>query len=51
MIPNTYPTLDFDLGDTVDMLRESVRSFTERRQAPQPAIFEAWVASRRSSST
>src|ERR1700742_687280 len=28
MIPNTYPMLDFDLGDTVDMLRDSVRSFT-----------------------
>jgi isovaleryl-CoA dehydrogenase len=34
MIPNTYPTLDHDLGDTVDMLRDSVRSFTSDNIAP-----------------
>ena len=33
-IPNSYPTLDFDLGDTADMLRDSVRSFTSDRIAP-----------------
>src|SRR4051794_32113671 len=34
MIPNTYPSLDFDLGDTIDMLRDSVRSFTSDNIAP-----------------
>jgi isovaleryl-CoA dehydrogenase len=34
MIPNSYPTLDFDLGDTADMLRDSVRSFASDRIAP-----------------
>jgi len=34
MIANSYPTLDFDLGDTADMLRDSVRSFTSDRIAP-----------------
>ena len=33
-IPNSYPTLDFDLGDTADMLRDSVRSFSSDRIAP-----------------
>jgi isovaleryl-CoA dehydrogenase len=34
VIPNSYPTLDFDLGDTADMLRDSVRSFVSDRIAP-----------------
>ncbi len=34
MIPNSYPTLDFALGDTADMLRDSVRNFTNDRIAP-----------------
>src|SRR5580658_2398870 len=34
MIPNAYPTLDFDLGDTADMLRDSVRSFVGDKVAP-----------------
>src|SRR3954451_18165660 len=34
MIPNSYPTLDHDLGDTVDLLRDTVRSFTSDRIAP-----------------
>ena len=34
MIPNSYPTLNFDLGDTVDLLRDTVRSFTSDRIAP-----------------
>ncbi len=34
MIPNSYPTLDFDLGDTADMLRDTVRSFTSDEIAP-----------------
>jgi isovaleryl-CoA dehydrogenase len=33
-IPNSYPSLDFDLGDTADMLRDSVRSFSSDRIAP-----------------
>jgi isovaleryl-CoA dehydrogenase len=35
MIRNSYPTLDFGLGDTADMLRDSVRSFTSDRIAPR----------------
>ncbi len=34
MIPNSYPTLDFDLGDTADMMRDTVRSFVSDRVAP-----------------
>jgi isovaleryl-CoA dehydrogenase len=34
MIPNEYPTLNYDLGDTADMLRDSVRSFTSDHIAP-----------------
>ncbi len=35
MIRNSYPSLNFDLGDTADMLRDSVRSFTADRIAPR----------------
>jgi len=35
MIPNSYPGLDFDLGETADMLRDSVRSFTSDKIAPR----------------
>jgi isovaleryl-CoA dehydrogenase len=31
---NSYPTLDFDLGETADQLRETVRDFTADRVAP-----------------
>jgi len=34
VIPNSYPTLDYDLGDTADMIRDSVRSFTSDNIAP-----------------
>ena len=34
MIPNTYPTLDFALGDDIDLLRDTVRSFTSDHIAP-----------------
>ncbi len=37
MIPNQYPTLNFDLGDTADMLRDSVMSFTADEIAPRAA--------------
>jgi isovaleryl-CoA dehydrogenase len=35
MIPNDYPTLNFDLGDTADLLRDSVRSFASDKIAPR----------------
>src|SRR5258708_15462032 len=34
MIPNAYRALDHGLGDTADMLRDSVRTFVEDRVAP-----------------
>ena len=34
MIPNDYPTLDFNHGETADMLRDMVRSFTSDNIAP-----------------
>ena len=34
MIPNQYPSLDFDLGETADMLRDTVMSFAGERIAP-----------------
>ena len=34
MIPNDYPAMNFNLGDTVDMLRDTVRSFTSDKIAP-----------------
>jgi isovaleryl-CoA dehydrogenase len=33
----TYPSLDFDLGDTVEMLRASVREFAQAEIAPRAA--------------
>lgn len=35
MIPNDYPSLDFGLGDTADMLRDTVRAFTADAIAPR----------------
>lgn len=35
MIPNEYPSLSFDLGDTADMLRDTVRSFASDKIAPR----------------
>ncbi len=35
MIPNQYPTLNFDLGETADMLRDSVHSFSDDNIAPR----------------
>ena len=34
MIPNAYPSLNFDLGETADMLRDTVRSFAQNEIAP-----------------
>ena len=37
MIPNDFPTLNFDLGETADQLRASVRGFTADEVAPLAA--------------
>ncbi len=37
MIPNSYPTLNFDLSETADMLRDTVRSFASDEIAPLAA--------------
>ena len=37
MIPNTYPTLNFDLGETADMIRETVKNFAQNDIAPRAA--------------
>ena len=37
MIPNRLPSLNFDLGETADMLRESVAAFAAREIAPLAA--------------
>src|SRR5215212_3063489 len=35
MIPNAAKALDFDLGDTADAIRETVRSFAQDKIAPR----------------
>lgn len=35
MIPNDFPSLNFDLGETTEMLRDTVRSFTSDQVAPR----------------
>ena len=37
MIPNQLPSLDFDLGETADMMRDTVMSFTADEIAPRAA--------------
>ncbi len=37
MLLNTYPTLNFDLGETADMIRETVASFAQSEIAPRAA--------------
>jgi isovaleryl-CoA dehydrogenase len=37
MIRNAYPSLDFDLGETADMLRETVANFAADEIAPRAA--------------
>ncbi len=37
MIPNDFPVLDFNLGETADMLRDSVRSFASDEIGPRAA--------------
>jgi isovaleryl-CoA dehydrogenase len=34
MIPNQYPSLDFDLGETAELLRDTVMSFASDKIAP-----------------
>jgi isovaleryl-CoA dehydrogenase len=41
MIPNQYPTLNFDLGETADMLRDSVHSFSDDHIAPRAEEIDA----------
>ena len=35
MIPNAYPTLNFDLGETADLLRDTVMTFAADHVAPR----------------
>jgi len=37
MIPNQYPSMNFDLGDTAEMIRDTVRSFASDEIAPRAA--------------
>jgi isovaleryl-CoA dehydrogenase len=37
MISNQYPTLEFPIGDTAEMLRDTVRSFASDKIAPRAA--------------
>ncbi|MEN0651946.1 MULTISPECIES: isovaleryl-CoA dehydrogenase [Hyphobacterium] len=37
MIPNQYPSMNFDLGDTAEMIRDTVRSFASDELAPRAA--------------
>ena len=41
MTANQYPTLEFALGDTAEMLRDTVRSFASDRIAPRAAQIDA----------
>tara|TARA_B100000676_G_scaffold311682_1_gene382499 strand:+ start:383 stop:1555 length:1173 start_codon:yes stop_codon:yes gene_type:complete len=41
MIPNTLPGLDFDLGETADMLRDTVQSFVADEVAPRAAEIDS----------
>ena len=41
MIPNALPALDFDLGSTADLLRDSVRAFAQEEIAPLAAEIDA----------
>ncbi len=37
MLANDYPSLDFDLGETADMIRDTVRAFTADKISPRAA--------------
>ena len=40
MIPNEIPSFNFDLGETVDLLRDTVRSFSEDEISPRANLIE-----------
>jgi isovaleryl-CoA dehydrogenase len=40
MIPNAPRSLDFDLGESADMIRDSARAFAEREVAPRAAAID-----------
>ena len=40
MIPNEIPGFNFDLGETVDLLRDTVRSFSDEEIAPRANLIE-----------
>ncbi len=40
MLRNSFPTLDFDLGETADLLRESVADFAAAEIAPRAAAID-----------
>jgi isovaleryl-CoA dehydrogenase len=40
MPANRHPMLDFDLGEDIDMLRDSVRAFTAAEIAPRAAVID-----------
>jgi isovaleryl-CoA dehydrogenase len=40
MISNSYPTLDFGLGETADMLRQSIRGFVDNELAPRAGAID-----------
>jgi isovaleryl-CoA dehydrogenase len=41
LIPNALPVLDFDLGETADMLRDSVADFAQTKIAPLAAEIDS----------
>ena len=48
MLRNAYPSLDFDLGETAGMLRESVADFASVEIAPRAGRSTKTKISRRS---
>ena len=40
MLPNQAPMMDFDLGETADLLREAVRNFAAHEIAPRAAALD-----------
>ena len=40
MLANQFPSLNFDLGETADLLRDSVRSFAAAEIAPRAAAID-----------
>jgi len=40
VIPNEIPSFNFDLGETVDLLRDTVRSFSEDEISPRANLIE-----------